>query len=93
MKAFHMDGDSVRLYFTNFENRPDDEEFEEIVSILKKNKCIFGETIMGPDCDLIHCMVEPVKFDIIRTIDGDGSFIYCDDPVGMIVIENMFDMK
>lgn len=36
MKAFHMNRDSVRLYFTNYENRPD-EEFEEIMSILKEN--------------------------------------------------------
>lgn len=86
-------GNSVRLYFKNYENRPDDEEFEEIISILKKNNCVFGETLMGPNCDLIQCTVESVKFDVIRTIDGDGSFIYCDNPDGMSIIENMFETK
>ena len=93
MKAFHMNRDSVRLYFTNYENRPDDEEFEEIMSILKENNCRIGETLMEPDCDLIHCSVQSVRFDVIRTIDGDGSFIYCDNSDGMRFIENMFEMK
>ena len=48
---------------------------------------------MGPDCDLIHCTVQSVRFDVIRTIDGDGSFIYCDNSDGMRFIENMFEMK
>ena len=77
----------------NYENRPDDEEFEEIMSILKENNCTIDETLMGPDCDLIHCTVQSVRFDVIRTIDGNGSFIYCDNSDGMRFIENMFEMK
>lgn len=38
---------SVRLYFTNYEHRPDDEEFEEVVSILKQNHCKFVDNRMG----------------------------------------------
>ncbi len=55
--------------------------------------CTIDETLMGPDCDLIHCTVQLVRFDVIRTIDGDGSFIYCDNSDGMRFIENMFEMK
>ena len=55
--------------------------------------CTIGETLMEPDCDLIHCSVQSVRFDVIRTIDGDGSFIYCDNSDGMRFIENMFEMK
>ena len=69
------------------------EEFEEIMSILKENNCTIDETLMGPDCDLIHCTVQSVRFDVIRTIDGNGSFIYCDNSDGMRFIENMFEMK
>lgn len=66
MKAFHMDGDSIRLFFANFENRPDDEEFEEIMSILKKNDCVIEEKLMGPDCNIVQCTAESEKFDVIR---------------------------
>jgi len=45
---------------------------------------------MGPDCDLIDCSVEGIEFHIIRTIDGDGTFLYCDSPKGMSILEKMF---
>ena len=63
------------------------------MSILKENNCTIDETLMGPDCDLIHCTVQSVRFDVIRTIDGNGSFIYCDNSDGMRFIENTFEMK
>lgn len=61
------------------------------MSILKENNCTIDETLMGPDCDLIHCTVQSVRFDVIRTIDGNGSFIYCENSDGMRFIENMFE--
>ena len=35
METFRMTGDNNRLYFKNYENRPDDEEFAEVMKILK----------------------------------------------------------
>lgn len=35
MKGFPYDGDKVRMYFANYDRRPDDEGFEEVASILK----------------------------------------------------------
>lgn len=54
MEWFHIDGDNKRLYFRNIERKSDDEEFEEIVSALKRKDCKFENSIMGPDCNLIR---------------------------------------
>lgn len=93
MKGFHMDADPVRLYFTNYERRPDEEEFAEILGILKKHNVIISDKIMGPDCDLFKCNIKDVEFNLIYSIDGEGSFIYCDDSEGMKFLESLFDMK
>lgn len=93
MKAFHTEGDLSRLYFTYYERRSDDEEFEEIISVLKRNRCRFEEPMMGPDCDLIPCFIGEIGFNIIRTVDGNGSFLYCDNSDGMLYIESLFEMK
>ena len=36
METFRMAGDNNRLYFKNYERRPDDEEFAEVMKILKE---------------------------------------------------------
>ena len=90
MKPIHNNGDNKRLYFTNYERRSDDEEYLEIVSILKKYNYTINETIIGPDCDLHCCEIGGYSFDIIRTIDGDGTFLYCDDEQGMKYLESIF---
>lgn len=90
MEAFYIDKDRKRLYFKNYERRPDDEEFEEVVSILKNNNCEFMKNLMGPDCDIYRYKINDMYFDLVRTIDGDGSFLYCDDINVMHIIEKMF---
>lgn len=91
MKPIHLNGDNKRLYFTNYERRSDVEEYLEIVSILKKYNYTINETIIGPDCDLHCCEIGGYSFDIIRTIDGDGTFLYCDDEQGMKYLESIFN--
>lgn len=90
MKGFHMDGDPVRLYFTNYERRPDEEEFAEIVDILNEHGLTIQDKIMGPDCDLYKCKIKNMKFNLVYSIDGDGSFLYCDDTEGMKFLESLF---
>lgn len=90
MKPIHHNGDNKRLYFTNYERRSDDEEYLEIVSILKKYNYTINRTMIGPDCDLHYCEIGGYSFDIIRTIDGDGTFLYCDDEQGMKYLESIF---
>ena len=36
METFRMNGDNNRLYIKNFEKRSDDEEFAEVMKILKE---------------------------------------------------------
>lgn len=92
MKGFHIEGDPARLDFTNYDLRSDEEEFNEIMSILKKHNMKQLDYIMGPDCDMYECIIDNVKFSFIHTIDGEGSFLYCDDKAGMLFLETLFDM-
>ena len=91
MKPIHHNGDNKRLYFTNYERRSDDEEYLEIVSILKKYNYTINRTMIGPDCDLHYCEIDGYSFNIIRSIDGDGTFLYCDDEQGMKYLESIFN--
>lgn len=38
-----MAGDNNRLYFKNFDRRPDDEEFAEVMKILKEEGAIISD--------------------------------------------------
>lgn len=91
MEALYIGKDRKRLYFKNYERRPDDEEFEEVVSILKNNNCEFMKNLMGPDSDIYRYKINDMYFDLVRTIDGDGSFLYCEDINVMQIIEKMFE--
>ena len=46
-----MAGDNNRLYFKNYERRPDDEEFAEVMKILKEEGAIISDKYIAPDCD------------------------------------------
>ena len=43
-----MAGDNNRLYFKNYERRPDDEEFAEVMKILKEEGAIISDKYIGP---------------------------------------------
>lgn len=75
-----MTGDNNRLYFKNYENRSDDEEFAEVMKILKEEGAIISDKYIAPDCDWYqNCKIEEEVFDIIYTIDGDGTFLYAEN--------------
>lgn len=63
-----MAGDNNRLYFKNYGRRPDDEEFAEVMKILK----------------------EEGVFDILYSIDGDGTFLYTESSKTLEVLERLF---
>lgn len=90
MKTFHIKNDFNRLYFANYERVTDEEEYHKIMSVLSKSNCTIGNKIMGPDCDLIHCEVDGISFSVIATIDGNGTFLYCDNLEGMEKLEKLF---
>ena len=43
METFRLAGDNNRLYFKNFDRRPDDEEFAEVMKILKEEGAIISD--------------------------------------------------
>ena len=90
METFRMDGDNNRIYFRNYYRVSDDEEYENIMEIIKGSDCTIGDTLRGPDCDIIHCEYEGILFNVVRTVDGDGSFIYCEDERDTDQIEELF---
>jgi len=92
METFRMDGDDNRLYFRNPDHAvSDDEEFNMIMSLLRGADCEIGDTDMGPDCDLIHCECDTGEFSVVRSLDGDGTFLYSDDPEVIDSLEELFE--
>lgn len=85
-----MDNDDKRMYFRNIERRSDEEEFQEIMAILKQSSCTIGKTDICPDCNMIHCEIDGIPFNVITSIDGDGTFIYCDNSEGIKQLEEVF---
>lgn len=51
METFRLTGDNNRLYFKNYDRRPDDEEFAEVMKILKEEGAIISDKYIAPDCD------------------------------------------
>ena len=74
-----MAGDNNRLYFKNYDRRPDDEEFAEVVKILKEEGAIISDKYIAPDCDWYqNCKVGEETFDII----------FLDPPYAEVFLEN-----
>ena len=92
MKTFRMSGDNNRLYFKNHENRPDELEFAEIMKILKEEGAIIGDKYIGPDCGLYkNCVIGEEFFDIIYSIDGDGTFLHVNNKETLEILERLFE--
>ena len=87
-----MSGDNNRLYFKNHENRPYDLEFAEIMKILKEEGAIIGDKYIGPDCGLYkNCVIGEEFFDIIYSIDGDGTFLHVNNKETLEILERLFE--
>ena len=86
-----MAGDNNRLYFKNYDRRPDDEEFAEIVKILKEEGTIISDKYIAPDCDWYqNCKIGEENFDILFTIDGNGTFLYAENSGTIETLESLF---
>lgn len=91
METFRLAGDNNRLYFKNFDRRPDDEEFAEVMKILKEEGAIISDKYIAPDCDWYqNCKIGEETFDIIYTIDGDGTFLYAENSETIEILKSLF---
>ena len=90
MEIFRLDGDDKHLYFRNLRGISDDEEFESIMAVLKYLGCKIVDQQMAPYCDVVSCVYQEHSFKVIRTIDGDGNYIYADQPVALVCLEKLF---
>ena len=79
METFRMAGDNNRLYFKNYERRPDDEEFAEVMKILKEEGAIISDKYIAPDCDWYH-----------NCIIGEGTFLYAENTETLVILERLF---
>ena len=87
-----MAGDNNRLYFKNYARRPDDEEFAEIMKILKEEGAIISDKYIAPYCDWYqNCKIGEEPFDIIYTIDGDGTYLYAGNSETLETLERLFE--
>ena len=90
MQTFHVNGDNNRFYFRNLNGISDDEEFKSIMAILKGAGCKIGEQKIAPYCDIVSCKYQNKYFKVIRTLDGDGNYIYADNPSVLADLEELF---
>lgn len=90
MESLYMQGDDKRLYFRNYNRIPDEEEYKMIMQCLKNAECVILDKKMGPYCDIIRCIYKENEFDVVRTIDGDGTFIYSDNHDVLEELEAVF---
>ena len=95
MKAYHLNGDKSRLRFFNDDNLSDEEELEEIISLLEKGGCIVDKhAAIYPYCDVFYCSLDGVKFEIIYDLDPNyGTIICCFDEQGMKRLEELFEKQ
>lgn len=56
-----MTGDNNRLYFKNYERRPDDEEFAEVMKIVKEEGAIISDKYIALDCGIRIALLEKVS--------------------------------
>ena len=94
METFRLAGDNNRLYFKNFDKRPDDEEFAEVMKILKEEGAIISDKYIAPDCDWYQdCKIGEATFDILFTIDGNGTFLYAEKSETLETLERLFEIN
>lgn len=73
------------------DRRPDDEEFAEVMKILKEEGAIISDKYIAPDCDWYqNCTIGEGVFDILYSIDGDGTFLYTESSKTLEVLERLF---
>ena len=93
METFRLASDNNRLYFKNYEKRLDDEEFTEVMKILKEEGAIISDKYIAPDCDWYqfqNCKIGEENFDILFTIDGNGTFLYAENSETIETLESLF---
>ena len=73
-----MAGDNNRLYFKNYERRPDDEEFAEVMKILKEEGAIISDKYIAPDCDWYqNCTIGEGVFEHSSSRQSPSFFDAC----------------
>ena len=92
MEGYHIKDDSTRLYFRHNDNVSDEEEYMAVMSVLRMSGAYIGETKVMPYCDIVRCSLDGADVDVMRYIDGDGTFIYCEDEACMRKLEKLFGM-
>lgn len=92
METFRLAGENNRLYFRNFDRRPDNEERAEVMKILIQEGAIISDKYIAPDCDWYrNCKIGEEIFDIVFTIDGNGTFLYAEKSETLETLERLFE--
>ena len=94
MKTLRLNGENNKLYFKNYENRPDEEEFREVISILKSAGCIIGKRTTAADFDVYECRYNDMSFTVYYDISGDyGTSLCAEDENTISQLEMIFNIK
>ena len=81
MKMFTIFGDTHRVYFQNLDWKPLSEEFQNVVSELRKNGCSIGPKKEVCTADVYTCLALPERLEFLLIYDDtdDGTCIYFED--------------
>lgn len=94
METLRLNGENNKLYFKNYDNRSDEEEFREVMSMLKSAGCIIGKRIIAADFDVYECGYNGMSFTVYYDISGDyGTSIYAEDENTICQLEMIFNIK
>lgn len=64
----------------------------EVRGILKEEGAVISDKYIAPDCDWYqNCKIGEETFDIIYTIDGDGTFLYAEKTKTLETLERLFE--
>ena len=63
------------------------------MKILKEEGAIISDKYIVPDCDWYQdCKIGEATFDILFTIDGNGTFLYAEKSETLETLERLFEI-
>lgn len=91
MKIYHFKDNKTELSFTNHEHRPETEELNEIISILRSGGCEFIKKGWLPDYDWYLFKYNGFEFYVLYDeFEFSGTIIRTENSELMRAIENIF---
>lgn len=93
MKTFRDEKEPHKLFFTNYERRPEQEVLEDVISTLKHAGVKIGKREIMPDCDLYRCSFGQIKLNVFYDEFEPDTSIYVEKLEDVDKIDKLFDER